>query len=71
MKTNLIIVIESVLIVLIGFVIAAVESYFLVKNGLSFDCAMIVSLYTGFLVWVIVAAVLFPVPGNSRQAKRR
>lgn len=56
-KSDLKIAIVSVLVVLVAMAVCFIESYFLVKNGLSFDAAFIGSLYTGFLAVVVLFAV--------------
>lgn len=57
-KSDLRIAIASVLVVLVALAVCFIESYFLVKNGLSFDAAFLTSLYTGFLAVVVLFAVV-------------
>lgn len=56
-KSDLRIAIASVLVVLVALAVCFIESYFLVKNGLSFDAAFLASLYTGFLAVIVLFAV--------------
>lgn len=59
-KENTIIAILSIVTVLIGMLIMFIESIILVRCGIADDVngAMIISLYSGFLLWVIIAATL-------------
>lgn len=58
-KSDLKIALSSVAIVVIAMVVCFVEAFLLVKyNGISFDSAMLVSLYTGFLAVVVLFAVV-------------
>lgn len=56
MKEKVIIMVMSIATVAIGMLIALIESIILVGHGASADEAMIISLYSGFLLWVILAA---------------
>lgn len=58
MKENVIITVMSIATVAIGMLIALIESIILVGHGSSPDEAMIISLYSGFLLWVILAATV-------------
>ena len=56
-KSDLKIIVSSVLVVVVAMVVAFVEAFLLVKyNGVSFDSAMLVSLYTGFLAVIMIFA---------------
>lgn len=57
-KSDLKILVTSVLVVVVAMVVCFIESFFLVKNGLSFDAAFLTSLYTGFLAVVVLFAVV-------------
>lgn len=59
MKQNTFIAILSMVVVTLGMVITIVETGFLVRHGATPESAFIDSLYTGFLGWIILAAVLF------------
>lgn len=62
MKEKVIIMVMSIATVVIGMLIALIESIILVGQGASVAVAMIISLYSGFLLWVILAAtVIIPV----------
>lgn len=62
MKEKVITAVLSIAIVVIGMLIAFLEAFILVGQGASVDEAMIISLYSGFLLWVILAAtVIIPV----------
>lgn len=56
-KSDLKIAIASVLVVLVAVAVCFIESFYLVKNGLSFNVAFLTSLYTGFLAVVVLFAV--------------
>lgn len=61
MKENVIIGIMSIATVAIGMLIAFIESIILVGQGASAAEAIIISLYSGFLLWVILGAgVIMP-----------
>lgn len=56
-KSDLKIVISSVVVVLVALAVCFIETFFLVKNGISYDAAFLTSLYTGFLAVVVLFAV--------------
>lgn len=58
MKEKVINMVMSIATVAIGMLIALIESIILVGHGASADEAMIISLYSGFLLWVILAAAV-------------
>lgn len=58
MKENVIITVMSIATVAIGMLIALIESIILVGQGASANEALIISLYSGFLLWVILAATV-------------
>lgn len=59
MKQNTFITIFSIVVVTIGMIITFVEASILTHFGETWASAFIDSLYTGFLGWIILAAVLF------------
>ena len=58
MKEKTFIAILSIAIVAIGSLVAIAETSLLVNHGVEPDVAFLESLYSGFLGWVILAAVL-------------
>lgn len=58
MKERTFIAALSIVIVSIGLLIALAETCLLVHLGADHDTAFITSLYTGFIGWITVAAVL-------------
>lgn len=58
MKEKVFNAILSIAIVSIGVLITIAETCLLVHFGAALDTAFITSLYTGFLGWIILAAVL-------------
>ena len=58
MKENTFIAVLSIVIVGLGALIVLAEMSLLVHHGVTLEAALIDSLYSGFLGWVILAAVL-------------
>jgi hypothetical protein len=58
MKEKTFIAILSIAIVAIGSLVAIAETSLLVNHGVEPDAAFLESLYSGFLGWIILAAVL-------------
>lgn len=58
MKENVFAAVLSIAIVSIGALVLLAETSLLVHLGAALDYALITSLFTGFLGWIILAAVL-------------
>jgi hypothetical protein len=58
MKEKTFIAILSIAIVAIGSLVAIAETSLLAHHGVESDVAFLVSLYSGFMGWIILAAVL-------------
>lgn len=58
MKEKTFIAILSIAIVAIGSLVVLAETSLLVNHGVEPDAAFLESLYSGFLGWIILAAVL-------------
>lgn len=58
MKEKTFIAILSIAIVAIGSLVVLAETSLLVNHGVEPDVAFLESLYSGFLGWIILAAVL-------------
>lgn len=58
MKENVFEAVLSIAITSLGALIALAETSLLVHHGAALEMALIGSLYTGFLDWVILATVL-------------
>ena len=58
MKENTFIALLSVAVVTLGSLIVLAEVSILCKQGMAFEEALITSLYTGFIAWIILASSL-------------
>lgn len=58
MKEKTFIAILSIATVVLGGLVAIAETSLLAHHGFNPDAAFLVSLYSGFLGWIILAAVL-------------
>lgn len=58
MKEKTFIVILSIATVVLGGLIVLAETSLLAHHGLNPDAALLVSLYSGFMGWIILIAVL-------------
>ncbi len=70
MKENIFIALLSVAVVALGGLIVLAEVSILCKQGTPFEEALITSLYTGFIAWIILAAFLMTTNWFSKLTDR-
>lgn len=70
MKENIFFAFLSVAVVALGGLIVLVEVSILCKQGMASEEALITSLYTGFIAWIILASSLMTTNWFSKLTDR-